>query len=145
MLDVTGISALSIASVKTNTDVASFPIIDCATLNPTLNAVVTDGILRMTEIKPEIKIPSIDFKFTPKECHINKSRIQIEHSDFNLSGDVTNIKNHIEKNGLLKGNLKFESDQTNVDEIMNLVNGIGNEKEATSSFSGYLSIYLKER
>ncbi|MCQ2332077.1 MAG: hypothetical protein MJZ95_02595 [Paludibacteraceae bacterium] len=100
-------------------------------LNPTLNAVVTDGILRMTEIKPEIKIPSIDFKFTPKECHINKSRIQIEHSDFNLSGDVTNIKNHIEKNGLLKGNLKFESDQTNVDEIMNLVNGIGNEKEAT--------------
>ncbi|MCQ2329250.1 MAG: AsmA-like C-terminal region-containing protein [Paludibacteraceae bacterium] len=100
-------------------------------LNPTLNAIVADGKLKMAEIKPEIKIPSIDFKFTPRECHINKSRIQIEHSDFNLSGDVTNIKNHIEKNELLKGDLKFESDQTNVDEIMALVNGIGNSSEET--------------
>lgn len=102
-------------------------------LNPTLNIDFKNGNLKTTAIEPDIVIPNIDFKFTPQEMDINKSRIQIEHSDFNLSGKITNIRGFLEDNKLLKGELQFESDQTNVDELMALVNGAGESSSDNSA------------
>lgn len=102
-------------------------------LNPTLNIDFKNGLLKTTAIEPDIVIPNIDFKFTPQEMDINKSRIQVKNSDFNLSGKITNIRGFLEDNKLLKGELQFESDQTNVDELMALVNGAGESENKSES------------
>lgn len=100
--------------------------------NPVVDVDFHDGKLVYAQV-PEIKIPNIVFQFRPNDFDIESSRIVIEHSDFNLSGKITNLRKYITKRGLLKGNLLFESSNTNVDELMAIVNGFGSTDSTTTT------------
>lgn len=105
-------------------------------LNPTLNVSFTDGNLDMASFGHDLSIPTIKFKFTPKQMDIEQSRVILGNSDFNLSGVISNIRGYIENGDLLRGDLNFTSSKTDVDEIMALVNGFGSnepEQETTSN------------
>lgn len=99
-------------------------------LNPTLNVSFTEGKLDMTSFGHDLSIPIIKFKFTPKQMDIDQSRVILGNSDFNLSGNISNIRGYIENGELLKGDLNFTSSKTDVDEIMALVNGLGSDESA---------------
>ena len=97
-------------------------------LNPTLKVNLTDGFLQMAGLEYPINIPKIKFNFTPERLEIDNSRIVLGNSDFNLSGEITDIRGFAEKKELLRGDLNFTSDRTDVDQIMAIVNGFGNEQ-----------------
>lgn len=99
-------------------------------LNPTLNVSFADGKLDMASFGHDLSIPTIKFKFTPKQMDIEQSRVILGNSDFNLSGNISNIRGFIENKELLRGDLNFTSSKTDVDEIMALVNGLGSDEPA---------------
>ncbi len=99
-------------------------------LNPTLNVSFTEGKLDMASFGHDLSIPTIKFKFTPKQMDIDQSRVILGNSDFNLSGVISNIRGYIENGELLKGDLNFTSSKTDVDEVMALVNGFGADESA---------------
>ena len=99
--------------------------------NPTIKFDFNDGLINIDGFNAEINIPAIKFQFRPNNFDIDQSRIIINESDFALSGNITNLKNFATGRGLLRGNLRFESEQTNIDELMDLVNGLGTDKENT--------------
>ena len=101
-------------------------------LNPTINFDFHDGVVKADGFNSNINIPTIKFQFRPNNFDIEQSRIIIDESDFALSGNITNLKNFAKGNGLLRGNLKFESDKTNLDQLMDLVNGLGVDSEASA-------------
>ena len=93
--------------------------------DPRLRIDFQQGILHLASFPVPIEIPSIKSNFTPERFTIRESRIILGNSDFKLSGIITNIDKYIKETGLLKGNLKFVSDHTDVTQLMELVNGLG--------------------
>ena len=100
-------------------------------LNPTMNFDFNDGVVAVDGFDADINIPTIKFQFRPNNFDIEQSRIIIDDSDFALSGNITNLKNFAKGRGLLRGNLKFQSEQTNIDQLMDLVNGLGANNQST--------------
>ena len=100
-------------------------------LNPTIKFDFNNGLVNIDGFDADINIPAIKFQFRPNNFDIEQSRIIIDDSDFALSGNITNLKNFSKKRGLLRGNLKFESQKTNIDQLMDLVNGLGTTSNAT--------------
>ena len=102
-----------------------------STLNPTIKFDFNDGLIAVDGFDADINIPAIKFQFRPNNFDIEQSRIIIDDSDFALSGNITNLKNFAKGRGLLRGNLKFQSEQTNIDQLMDLVNGLGANNQST--------------
>ena len=100
-------------------------------LNPTIKFDFNNGLVSVDGFDADINIPAIKFQFRPNNFDIKQSRIIIDNSDFALSGNITNLKNFSKGRGLLRGNLRFESEKTDVDQLMNLVNGLGADTETT--------------
>jgi hypothetical protein len=94
---------------------------------------LTDGVLRLKEPEPEIKIPAISFNFSPDGLVINDSRLVIGYSDFQLTGSVTNLGAYLSDRGLLTGNFDFISSTTDVNYLMKLVDGIGYQDSVTAT------------
>lgn len=94
--------------------------------NPTLKIDFNDGRFRMAGIEPEIRIPAIKFAFTPRKLTIDDSRIVIDRSDFSLTGEARNIRKFIKNDGLLEGEFNFVSEQTDINQLLDLVSGFGN-------------------
>ena len=102
-----------------------------STLNPTIKFDFNDGLIAVDGFDADINIPTIKFQFRPNNFDIEQSLIIIDDSDFALSGNITNLKNFAKGRGLLRGNLKFQSEQTNIDQLMDLVNGLGANNQST--------------
>ena len=100
-------------------------------LNPTIKFDFNNGLVAVDGFDADINIPAIKFQFRPNNFDIEQSRIIIDDSDFALSGNITNLKNFSKGRGLLRGNLRFESEKTDIDQLMNLVNGLGADTETT--------------
>ena len=100
-------------------------------LNPTIKFDFNNGLVAIDGFDADINIPAIKFQFRPNNFDIEQSRIIIDDSDFALSGNITNLKNFSKNRGLLRGNLRFESDKTDIDQLMNLVNGLGGDSQST--------------
>lgn len=86
-----------------------------------------DGEVELGGEVPELKIPAIEFDFTPDELYIRDSRLVIDKSDFQLIGKLSNLNAYLNKTGLLKGDFNFVSSTTDVNYLMELMNGFGYE------------------
>lgn len=106
--------------------------------NPRLEIQLSDGMVNMASFKETIQIPSIDFDYSNKVCHINDSRITIGKSDFALTGQIDSIGKWLRKKAILTGELNFVSNHTDVNELMLLTSsdtGSEETKEPTTTES----------
>ncbi len=100
--------------------------------NPTLHVNLNQGDLDFASIEPQVLIPAIKLDITPEQVNIIDGRIIIGDSDFSLNGKINNITEYINDEALLKGELNYYSAQTNIDQLMELVDGLGGEEEPQS-------------
>lgn len=99
--------------------------------NPRLKVQLQEGLVNMTTFSQKIQIPTIDFEYSNRKCHINDSRIIIGKSDFSLSGEVDNIGKWLRHEDTLTGDLNFVSNYTDVNELMTLTSSdSGSEEES---------------
>jgi len=92
--------------------------------NPRVNFDLQSAHVNLPIVGVPIAIPQIKFNYTNKACHIDTSRIVIGHSDFCLSGDFTGLGKWLRQEGELEGQLMFTSKETDLDELMSLVNRV---------------------
>lgn len=78
----------------------------------------------------DIRLPQIEFSFTPEEYIIKKGKLFIDNSDFDLTGRLWNVNKYLRNEGLLMGQFNFKSETTDVHRLMELTSGLGkNELE----------------
>ena len=111
--------------------------------NPRLKINLTNGILSMPERLPEIvKIPIIDFVYSNREMNIENARVELGHSDLNLSGNVRNIGRWFRHEAILEGELNVVSDHCDANQLMEWFsanNGSEEEQVQTTSNDSSLS------
>lgn len=106
---------------------------------PTGHVRMQDATIRLSSLEPEVRIPAIDFDFTPDALVLKDSRLLIGYSDFSLTGTVSNLTAYLENKGLLKGNFDFVSSTTDVNYLMKLMDGFGYEDGTALESSGVAS------
>lgn len=100
--------------------------------NPKLNVNLQQGHAELAMFSYPIVIPAIDFSYSNQVFVINRSQVHLGSSDFSLSGKVNNIGEWMEGKGVLKGDLDFVSDYTDVNELMAMFSAEEGSEETKS-------------
>lgn len=93
--------------------------------NPHAGIQLNKAVFSMSDIPTPIYIPSIDFRYDTTGIDISNSSVVLGNSDFELQGKFTNVDEFFRKEALLKGNLDFTSNYTDINQIMELFSGMG--------------------
>ena len=88
---------------------------------PKLSVDLNQAEVAIADLEEKVIIPEIDFSYSNKDFHIEKSKIILGKSDFELTGDVTNIGRWLRKKGDLTGELNFVSNHTDANELLSLL------------------------
>lgn len=100
--------------------------------NPQLSVDMHEAEVALADWEEKILIPAIDFTYTNRDCQIEQSKIVIGNSDFALTGELKNIGRWMRKKAVLEGELTFESEKTDVDELLAMLSAEeGSEEEAS--------------
>lgn len=86
-----------------------------------------NGKIDLADMKYPFEIPAIKLNFTPETFQVKESSLKIDNSDFSLTGSLNNVLSYFRKDSLLRGDFKFLSARTDINQLMNLTNGLGNE------------------
>ena len=99
--------------------------------NPRLAVDMHEAEATLAGFEQKITIPEIDFTYNNRNCKIEQSKIVIGNSDFALTGELKNIGRWMRNRGVLEGELTFESETTDVNELLALVSAEeGSEEES---------------
>ena len=100
--------------------------------NPQLSVDMHEAEVALADWEEKILIPTIDFTYTNRDCKIEQSKIVIGNSDFALTGELKNIGRWMRNKAVLEGELTFESEKTDVDELLAMLSAEeGSEEEAS--------------
>lgn len=100
--------------------------------NPQLSVDMHEAVVALSDWEKKISIPTIDFTYTNRDCKIEQSKIVIGNSDFALTGELKNIGRWMRNKAVLEGELTFESEKTDVDELLALLSADKGSEEETS-------------
>ena len=99
--------------------------------NPQLSVDMHEAEVALADWEEKILIPAIDFTYTNRDCQIEQSKIVIGNSDFALTGELKNIGRWMRNKAVLEGELTFESEKTDVDELLAMLSAEeGSEEES---------------
>ena len=101
--------------------------------NPQLSVDMHEAEVALSDWGEKILIPTIDFTYTNRDCKIEQSKIVIGNSDFALTGELKNIGRWLRNKAVLVGELTFESEKTDVDELLALLSAEEGSEEVASS------------
>ena len=87
------------------------------------------GNIELSDFPYPIIMPAIKMNFDPETFAIDKGSLILDKSDFNLSGSLNNISSWFRGDSLLRGNFHFTSDMTDLQQIMDITNGMGYSDE----------------
>lgn len=93
--------------------------------NPHAGIRLNEARFAMSELSLPIYIPSIDFQYDTTGIEIKNSSVVLGNSDFELQGKFTSVDEFLRKEDLLRGTLDFTSHYTDVNQIMEIFNGMG--------------------
>lgn len=101
--------------------------------NPQLSIDMHNAEVALSDWEQKILVPDIDFTYTNRNCKIEQSKIVIGNSDFALTGELKNIGRWMRNKAVLEGDLTFESEKTDVDELLALLSAEDGSEEMASS------------
>ncbi|MDR2910333.1 MAG: AsmA family protein [Bacteroidales bacterium] len=104
--------------------------------NPRGFMAIETGTVTMASLSYPVEIPEIKMRFDPETVNIEKGAANINQSDFNLSGKLTNVSSYIKGDSLLMGEFSFASGVTDILQLMNITNGIGYSDEEQDEIAG---------
>lgn len=90
-----------------------------------------NGRVEMAMMDVPVEIPAIKFQYSGDTLNIEDGSFVMGNSDFKLHGAVTDIRKYLYEDGLLAANLDFESNNTDVNQLLGYFSGIGVEEETS--------------
>ena len=106
------------------------------------------GLITMDGLSYPVEIPAIDMNFEPEIFNITESKIKIDKSDFQLTGNLHNILSYYRGDSILRGDFSFVSNTCDISQLMALTNGIGHqdstvaEPEISDADTSYTGPYM---
>jgi len=77
-----------------------------------------------------VDIPAVKMRFDTEKFTVDHAKLIIDKSDFGLSGQIINISSYFRGDSILRGNLHFMSEMTDIVQLMALTSGIGDNEES---------------
>jgi hypothetical protein len=93
------------------------------------NIDIQKGDLSLSMLNDRIEIPNIKMDFDPEYINIEKGTLIIGPSDFQLTGTLKNLLSYYRGDSILRGDLSFVSNNTDITQLMALTSGIGYEDD----------------
>lgn len=91
---------------------------------------IDQAIIALSGLSYPIEIPSLEMSFEPEIFSIRESKIKIDKSDFQLTGNLNNVLSYLRGDSILRGKFDFVSNTTDAAQLMALTNGIGSGDSA---------------
>ena len=93
--------------------------------SPTVQLQLAKAMVDIQDVEHPVEIPALNIDFSPQKCVLKKANIGFGQSKVSLTGTITGIEPYLHDKGLLKGNLDLLAEYLNLNELMDLVNGLG--------------------
>lgn len=84
-----------------------------------------NGNVTMAMMDVPVEIPAINFRYSGDTLDIHDGSFVMGNSDFKLHGAITDIRKYLFDDGLLAAKLDFESQNTDVDQLLGYFSGFG--------------------
>ncbi len=97
--------------------------------SPNLDVDFKRGYIDLEQFDYIVQIPDIKFNYKPERCEIASANVVFGNSDFYLTGAVTGLEKWLSHEDMLKGDLYFTSNYTNVDDLMEAFSGLGTDAD----------------
>lgn len=110
--------------------------------NPNLDVDLRQTVVRTNLISEQLYFNNLDFHYTPELCEIADADFKLGNSDLQLYGSVENLEAwldarsrpngsnlHTGNKAMLVGDLQLTSNYTDVDQIMELISGLGSDPD----------------
>ena len=81
------------------------------------------------KVKVSLIMPVFRFNYKPEICQIQQLDLHYGNSDCHFNGAVTGLEDWLSHEAMLKGSLDFTSNYTDLDQLLDLISGIGVEKD----------------
>lgn len=98
-------------------------------LNPDMDIDLRNAKLSMPQLAESLAMPNFRFNYVPGHCRISQADIVVGRSDYHLSGTVLGLEDWIEHKQMLTGDLSFTSSFTDLDQLLDLVSGLGSDAD----------------
>lgn len=95
--------------------------------NPDAKINFNEGLFVIQHLDVPVHIRQLDADLTTTHCNIKHANGQFGNSDFDLKGKILDLDKYMDNNGLLTGNLTLTSNYIDINQIMDIVSGIGVE------------------
>ena len=110
--------------------------------NPNLDVDLRQTVVRTNLVAEHLYFNNLDFHYTPELCEIADADFKLGNSDLQLYGSVENLEPwldarsrpngsnlHSGNKAMLVGDLQLTSNYTDVDQIMELISGMGSDPD----------------
>lgn len=97
--------------------------------SPNLDIDFKLGYLHAAGLPYVLQIPNIKFNYRPERCEIAAANVIFGNSDYYLSGAVTGLEQWLSHEAMLKGDLNFTSNFTDVNDLMEVFSGAGTDAD----------------
>ncbi len=97
--------------------------------SPNLDVDFKRGYIDVEQLAYMVQIPDIKFNYKPERCEISSANVVFGNSDFYLSGAVTGLEKWLSHEAMLRGDLYFTSNYTNVDDLLEALSGMGSDAD----------------
>ena len=98
--------------------------------NPNVNLDLHGAVLYMPDLPDAVRLSQLGVSYNSKGADLRKVEVKLGHSDFQLYGTVDNIEQWLDHKGTLKADLNFTSGYADVDQLLNLISGMGSDKDS---------------
>lgn len=98
--------------------------------NPDVDLTLNGAVLYMPELPDAVRLSQLAVDYSPRGANLRTAEVKLGHSDFQLYGTVDNLEQWLDKKEILKADLNFTSGYADVDQLLDLVSGIGTDKDS---------------
>lgn len=98
--------------------------------NPKFDIDMHSAVFYTPMLPDAVRMSQFAFEYNPKNCEIKTAEVKIGHSDFQLYGTVDNLEDWLDHKAMLTGDLNFTSSYTDVDQLMAMFSGMGNDADS---------------
>lgn len=97
--------------------------------NPEVDIDIDRAVCSGPKLDQALRIPDFRFHYNKEVCNIEEVDIRWGVSDYRLRGKVFNFEDWVAKKKMLTGELDFTSQYTDLDQLMDILNGLGSDKD----------------
>lgn len=97
--------------------------------NPDVDIDIHRAVLAMSNLSEAVRMTAFKFNYRPEVCDIEKADVLWGVSDYHLAGKVYGVEDWLSHKGMLHGELRFESEYADIDQLLNILSGMGSDED----------------